>query len=80
MILAALALSSYITACSARGSFTQLSPIPTPRRGAVGGVLYNAMDTPEVWVVGGSNSEINEFDVGKNVEIIIIIFVQFKCY
>ncbi|KAJ1435190.1 hypothetical protein B484DRAFT_446238 [Ochromonadaceae sp. CCMP2298] len=49
-------------------SFLQLAPIPTARRGSVGGVLLSKEDIPEVWVVGGSNSELTE-DVGKSVQI-----------
>jgi hypothetical protein len=39
-------------------SFYKYASIPTPRSGAVGGIIYDKYNSPEVWVVGGTNSEL----------------------
>jgi hypothetical protein len=39
-------------------SFYKYAPIPTARYGAVGGIIYDKYNSPEVWVVGGTNSEL----------------------
>mmetsp|Transcript_6118 Transcript_6118/g.9232 ORF Transcript_6118/g.9232 Transcript_6118/m.9232 type:complete len:350 (-) Transcript_6118:211-1260(-) len=61
-------LSLHILGCALAGSsFSTWSPIPTARRGAVGGILYNSKDYPEVWVTGGYNPDIQ--NTGSIVEV-----------
>lgn len=47
-------------------SFSQWAPILTPRRGGVGGILFDKYGAPEVYVTGGSNSN---SQVSKNMEV-----------
>ena len=47
-------------------SFYKYAPIPTARYGGVGGVIYDKYNSPEVWVVGGLNT--NE-EVTSSLEI-----------
>lgn len=40
-------------------SFSKWAPMPTPRRGGVGGILFDKSGAPNVYVTGGINSETN---------------------
>lgn len=62
-----LLLSSFNLSLSGP-SFYKYTEIPTARYGAIGGILYDKYNSPEVWVVGGSNPSKGE-EVGSLLEI-----------
>jgi len=66
MILSLLFFGSF-SFTLAGPSFYKYTPIPTPRYNSVGGILYDKYNSPEVWVVGGSNPAIE--GVGSSVEV-----------
>jgi N-acetylneuraminic acid mutarotase len=51
---------------AASPSFSKWAPMPSPRRGGVGGILFDKSGAPNVYVTGGSNAENN---VEKSVAI-----------
>lgn len=55
-----LFLLSSFSLTNAGPSFYKYTPIPTARYGGVGGILYDKYNSPEVWVVGGSNPSIEQ--------------------
>lgn len=69
MIFIVTLIANYFMCIRAGASFQTYAPIPTSRRGAVGGILIGKSDIPEVWVTGGSNSELPLVDVGKSVQV-----------
>jgi hypothetical protein len=66
MIFSLLFLNS-LSFIIAGPSFYKYSPIPSPRYGAVGGILYDKYNSPEVWVLGGSNPAIQGIE--SSVEV-----------
>lgn len=76
MIVSLGVLSFFLGGAFAGPSFYKYAPIPTARSNAVGGILYDKYNSPEVWVVGGRGAD----DVGNVVEVYSATWDEWKSY